>query len=162
MFTFPIRQLLIYVSLKIIIWVCLQPTVHTWVDVHFRNLSPHPRAPLFTDYSLWVFGIRISINSSLPSCRRRSFLLANDPQIRLEWTPATLAKPNPNSSRDLLGNLFYTIPVSAVQPTSRRHLNTAPELNHTRLRGTRSSINCGTMGKLIFILSPAPLPICCI
>lgn len=45
---------------------------------------------LFLNYSLWVFGIRVSINSSPPSCRRRSFLLANDPQIRPE---RTLARP---------------------------------------------------------------------
>ena len=82
---------------------------------------------LFLNYSLWVFGIRVSINSSPPSCRRRSFLLANDPQIRPE---RTLARPRSTqttftSRRDLLGNLFYTISVSVERPTCRWHLNTA-------------------------------------
>lgn len=82
---------------------------------------------LFLNYSLWVFGIRVSINSSPPSCRRRSFLLANDPQIRPE---RTLARPRSTQTtfttrRDLLGNLFYTISVSVERPTCRWHLNTA-------------------------------------
>lgn len=97
-----------------------------------------PVRALFLNYSPRVFAIRLSINSSLPSppCRRRSFLLPNDPQIRPERTQAP--PPLTGLGRDLSVNLFYTISVS-VQPRPSRfeHPNPIQKLNHTRLLGGR-------------------------
>lgn len=60
-----------------------------------------PVRALFLNYSPWVFGIRLSINSSLPSppCRRRSFLLPNDPQIRPGTNTSSHPSPSPYRPR---------------------------------------------------------------